>query len=463
MDKALKKKLSLLLIALLFLFMCTACGNDSSDSPTQTTPTPEPTPISSTDSPARVESDIIGSWRWDSSTEYIYTFHKDGTGAYTYGGQVLPFDYIDNGDSVSIQYPNSTAPNVFRYHINGVVLSIEDSFGQYVTYIKTDSNGNPMSPLALLNLNVSSAQTTAMSNFMYGGYYAISEDTVYGLAHNTKGIQRLVSFDLSRDGDFVKAANGKTLDKDITPNYLVFHEENLYYIRDNNGIYKIPKTGGNPVCIIEDACEYLQIVGNSLYYCDGNYIFHKANLDGSNIETVLDKEIYYAYLPKEDWLIYQDDADYESLHLRHLPTGVDVALTNCPSYNPIIVESTVYFVMEENGIPTLARIDLSNIDITYDANSRSHQYSFQTETTGKHVGYELFINKDSYCYFGLNQGYHLSLWETVERTEDVLERTYPYLGNDYEVQWIYDEDGLVDQIYITLNATGGSQAIPRFD
>ena len=164
MDKALKKKLSLLLIALLFLFMCTACGNDSSDSPTQTTPTPEPTPISSTDSPARVESDIIGSWRWDSSTEYIYTFHKDGTGAYTYGGQVLPFDYIDNGDSVSIQYPNSTAPNVFRYHINGVVLSIEDSFGQYVTYIKTDSNGNPMSPLALLNLNVSSAQTTAMSN-----------------------------------------------------------------------------------------------------------------------------------------------------------------------------------------------------------------------------------------------------------------------------------------------------------
>ena len=114
MNKALQQKLSLFLIAVVFLFVCTACGGGGSDAPAQSTLTPEPTPISSPDTPARVESGIIGSWRWDSGTEYIYTFHKDGTGSYTYGGQELPFDYIDNGDSVSLQYPNSTAPNVFR-------------------------------------------------------------------------------------------------------------------------------------------------------------------------------------------------------------------------------------------------------------------------------------------------------------------------------------------------------------
>ena len=461
MNKALQKKLSLLLIALLFLFVCTACGG-SNNSHTQTTPTPEPPPISSTDTPARVDSGIIGSWRWDSGTEYIYTFHKDGTGSYTYGGQELPFDYIDNGDSVSLQYPNSTAPNVFRYHVNGVVLSIEDSFGQYVTYIKTDADLNPLSPLSLFDISFNAAQTTAMSNFMSGGYYVISEDTVYGMGSHKDGNPRLVSFDLTREGDFVKATNPKTLDKDISPNYMALHGEDVYYIRDYGGIYKISKNS-SPTCIVKDAVEYLQIVGNKLYYCDENYTFCKADLDGTNVEPVLDQEIYYAYLLDEDWLLYQDDSDRESLHLRHLPTGADAAITNGPSYTPILVESTLYFILEENGSPTLARVDLSNIDITYNPATGNHTYSLQTETNGKAIGYDLFINKDHYGFVGLNQGRHLSLWTELENPDQIYQRAYRYLSEDYEIEWIYTEDGLVDQIYVTLNATGGGQTIPRFD
>ena len=356
MNKAIIRKLSLFLMLILLISLCSACGG--ADEPQQTD-SPQTTPVVSEDTVPYKEPAIIGSWIWDGNTEYIYTFQKDGTGSYIYGGQELTFDYVDNGDHVSIQYPNSSEPNIFHYSITGVVLSIEDSFGQYVTYIKTDENGNPMSPLATLDVNFTSAQTTAMSTFMAGGRYAISEDTVYGLAHSKKGAQRLVGFDLVREGDFVKAANGKTLDKDIIPNHIVLHGDDLYYIRNYSGIFKISKSGGTPACIIDDASEYLQIIGDKLYYCDGNYIFRKADLDGSNIETVLDKEIYYAYLLDEDWLIYQDDSDHESLHLRYLPTGTDTALTNAPSYNPILVGSTVYFILEENGVPTLAKIDLN--------------------------------------------------------------------------------------------------------
>ena len=78
---------------------------------------------------------IIGTWEY-SAMNCAYTFKEDGTGCYTFGGSDLPFTYTDDGSKVSIQYENSTDPNVFNYTIEGDTLHIEDSYGQIVDYTK---------------------------------------------------------------------------------------------------------------------------------------------------------------------------------------------------------------------------------------------------------------------------------------------------------------------------------------
>lgn len=82
------------------------------------------------------DGSIVGKWEYESSSEMYYTFNEDGTGAYTFAGADMKFTYEDDGKAVTIKYENSTEPNVFEYKIEGKKLLIQDSFGEFVTYIK---------------------------------------------------------------------------------------------------------------------------------------------------------------------------------------------------------------------------------------------------------------------------------------------------------------------------------------
>lgn len=79
---------------------------------------------------------IIGSWESVDISGAIYTFEEGGKGGYTFAGAFVDFTYEDDGTAVTIQYPNSDAPNVFKYTIEGNKLLIEDSFGSIVEYKK---------------------------------------------------------------------------------------------------------------------------------------------------------------------------------------------------------------------------------------------------------------------------------------------------------------------------------------
>ena len=79
---------------------------------------------------------IVGKWAYESSDDMYYTFNEDGTGAYSFMGSEMKFTYTDDGAEVTIQYENSTAPNVFKYTIEDKTLKIEDSFGSITNYIK---------------------------------------------------------------------------------------------------------------------------------------------------------------------------------------------------------------------------------------------------------------------------------------------------------------------------------------
>lgn len=455
MKKTFLRQLSLILSLLILLAALSACGS----SEPETTP-PAQTPVGNNSSVPYSEPELLGSWVWDGGWDYTYHFNGDGTGSYTYGEEELLFDYIDNGDHVTIQYRNASEPNEFHYRVNGTVLSIEDSFGQYVTYLKTE-DGIILSPLEKLHVQFTPEMTTKMSTFINYGYYAVYGDSICGIAHDRKGTTHFVRFNMKQNGDFAEVDSYDILERNVTPTYTTEYGDALYYIRNWDGLYKINKDGGTPECIISGPVDYFQIVNDTMYFCDENYNFCRADLDGSNIETLVYKEMYYTYLLDENWLLYQDDGDNESLHLYHLPTGADVAVTDAPSYNPIIVDSTVYFNLVENRVSTLARVDLNDVEITYDPATGSAQHSFNVETSGSPITTNLSITADKFIYNGTNNGYDIDHWTYLENEAEVCDRLFPYTGIDYNVFWEMDSQGLVSSIYVTRNATGGSQSVPR--
>lgn len=75
---------------------------------------------------------LVGSWKYNGSTTFMYTFNADGTGSYAGRN----FKYVDDGKSVTITYDGDTVSGTYNYTIEGKTLKITDSFGSIVEYSK---------------------------------------------------------------------------------------------------------------------------------------------------------------------------------------------------------------------------------------------------------------------------------------------------------------------------------------
>ena len=79
---------------------------------------------------------LVGSWVGEEYSDFVYTFHEDGTGDYSIAGASMPFTYEDTGSEVSILFEGNTAASTYSYSIEGDKFLFEDSFGQTVVYVK---------------------------------------------------------------------------------------------------------------------------------------------------------------------------------------------------------------------------------------------------------------------------------------------------------------------------------------
>ena len=76
---------------------------------------------------------LVGKWAHD---DYVYNFKEDKTGSYTAFGTELKFTYEDKGDKIAFRYDGNTEDLVLEYKIEGKTLTIKDSFGEDVEYIR---------------------------------------------------------------------------------------------------------------------------------------------------------------------------------------------------------------------------------------------------------------------------------------------------------------------------------------
>ena len=312
-------------------------------------------------------------------------------------------------------------------------------------------------PYESLIIDFTPYETAAMSTFMSGGFYAIEGNSVFGDVFDSNGTAEFARMDLVQNGSFADVDSSLVLEKGIVPTYVTVYGDDVYYIHGGNdsGLYKVSKDGGTPQLIVADAVAYLQIRGGKLYYCDSSYTFREAELDGSNSVPVLDKEIYYPYFVNDQWFIYQDDADDESLHLRHARSGEDITLCPIPSYSPVIYGSDLYFVASSNGDKTLAKVDMRFEPESMD--NFSIEYGDLAEAAN------ITISAEGWLYYGLSNGLSIDRWQDAENPDGTYEMFYRCLGEEYELYWKLDAQGRIAAIYVSSLAGGGSQSLPRFD
>ena len=320
----------------------------------------------------------------------------------------------------------------------------------------------PTSPFTDLFIVYDGPQAGRMSAFMNGGRYAVSGDSIVGFAFDSAGQQNLVRMDLKRNGGFADVEDYAILSH-CNPHYACIHGDFVYFIKDWDAICRVPLAGGEMAeTIINEPADYLQICGDNLYFCNSDYRFCRAGLYGDDIEVLFDKEVYFPYMLDEEWLVYQDDADGESIHIRHLPTGADAKIADIPAGQPILYGSDLYAVsFDADGYMIMA--DLINPHVEYDEAKGEFNVSFSVEYGDLPVLADIAITSDGYIYCGPSTGTYIDDWQDASNDSGKIDKRVMYSDDKYEVYWELDGDGNNAGIYIGLIETGGYQSIPRFD
>jgi len=320
----------------------------------------------------------------------------------------------------------------------------------------------PTTPFSELWFNYDGVQCAAMSALMNYGRYAAAGDALVGLAYTSDYEPALVRMDLSNAGGSAEVVSYEILDR-TSPYYVNVYDGYVYYNRDGGGICRVPIDGGDVEVLIPHACDYLQVCGGCIWFCDEDYCLFRADLDGDNEQPVMDKEIYFPYLLNEDWLLYQDDPDGETLHLRHLPTGEDARVCDEVVYYTYLWNTDLFAIMIRDGDPYLIKIDLINPEIEYDEAAQAFSYRFPVEYGTSPIYASVSFTSDGFIYSGTVYPTYVDEWEDVENLDGDAGFFYAFSGADWDVYWEMS-DGYIDSMWIVDRAGGGSDGrIPFFD
>lgn len=288
-------------------------------------------------------------------------------------------------------------------------------------------------------------QTAAMSNFMSYGYYLIEDGVLYGLTHIQSADGNLGATPFHMKGDFPEFEETVILDENGSANYLCKDGDTLYYIRNFEEICRIKTDGSGAEVLYEGPCDYLQIHEGRLYFTDENYSFVSTDMNGGDLQTVVNKEIYYPYFICSDWMIFQDDADDESLHLYNTTHGTELNITYVPAHNPILDGHYLYYVDPTEDGYFLCRIDMSDPD------------TFLFDGSELPLRESAFMIDDKFFYTANNNSVAKEDWKTLTDDGGITEEIEMYVSKDYKVYHYFDSEGIITGKYVMSKEKGGGK------
>lgn len=319
------------------------------------------------------------------------TAYGDGSGEFTYMGNTGAVTWTESEEGYDIDLGDGQVMKA-ELKDNTLTLTSEDSYMSDDTEIKMvvtytlEYQGKTSKFFNDWNLALTDDEIREMSNYMAYGHYVVADGYLYGDFGGKKETSHIVSMAEIKMGNEPELGKVKTIEDDGWAAYLTEHDGYIYGTISDSKIIKIKVGEAKYDTIYDKTANSLQIVGNKIYFTDENAYLCTMSLDGKNIKTVLDKAVYYPYVLPNNTVIYQDDADGESLHIYSLKEKEDVKINSVVSYVPIISGDYVYyFTPSGEEFYHLERVDL---------------YSGKVETAPDELEYLNYFIEDGEITFG---------------------------------------------------------------
>ena len=315
-----------------------------------------------------------------------------------------------------------------------------------------------------MNVSFSEADTEKMSNYMLFGRYYLDDGTMFGMAYDKSGsLPSLVKAPISIVGTAPSQEAFTVLDRHVNANFLTRVGEKLYYIRIDRetGMSSLAYINLKTEKVIELGSEmhemaYLQIRDGRIWYTGEEHRLYSCKMNGSDNKLELDKIVYDPYFLTDDWLIYQDEEDGETLHLRCIGDGTDIKITETRSFNPIVNGTALYFtsIPDAGGQAYLSRIDLS-------CPLKEGDFCFAIESSKLSMSKSFYIF-ESTIYGENNSSVMIDNWKELTNSAwlTVTQRFF-YIGDPFIIYGeMYSEHATVSQLYL-LNRNTGERALFR--
>ena len=310
-------------------------------------------------------------------------------------------------------------------------------------------------------ISLSQEETLRMSNYMLSGRFIHEKKLLYGSKHEASGLPYLcrMKYTAGQNGMFVRET--EILEKNVDAQYLALDGDWLFFLRENlsdgrAAICRVHSSAGSPAetqVLYDAACDFLSFRNGRLYFTDAENHLLSMKEDGSDLKTELaDKGVYYPSLVTDDLLLFQDDADGESLHMRYLPTGFELRISQGRVFSYIVKGSELWFLRSEEGEGEkcrLCRTDLNEFLSSFDPLARPDAaFHFTIEEADGLVGPVFSINGDHINASNFRSE-ALDNWKAL--SDNAWEKgflgTCQYVAGDYEIFYNYNSEGLVSSVF----------------
>ena len=349
---------------------------------------------------------VMGSEFEDEEDSYMPVTWTESKGTYT----LDPGEWSDDKYSAAIDDDGQ------------LTLKITESGDTMAMLFKRTGDPDETSIFSL-NFNDQEA-TQRMSAFMQFGRYVIKDGIVYGCYYG----DRLAQVEIKKSGKTLTKGEESILAEDENALYLSLQGDLLYYISRTDGqatgIHCLDTATGKDQELIAGQVDYLAVTDNYLYYTDENYQIFRAGLDGKKAEQICEDEAYYVYPLSDNFIVYQDDAQNETLVLYNIATQEKSAISPEHSHHPVIADGFLYYITKIDGEYYLSRTDMMTGDM---------------ETGDYVLSYASFFIYDGEIY--LDDGFHVSLdkWDKISDNLPAawLSTSYCWVDDD-----CYIEEGI---------------------
>jgi len=300
-------------------------------------------------------------------------------------------------------------------------------------------------PWVTYDVNFTTEETIAMSNFMSLGRYLIVDDVMYGLTHKESLDGGFGATAFTMVGDFPELEETKILDGRGIANFICKDGDYLYYIMNFEEVCRIKMDGSGLETLYEGACDYLQIYEGKLYFTDENYHFVSTDMDGNNLQTIVDKEVYYPYFICQDWIVFQDDADDESIHIYNTKVGEELNITYMPTYHPIVDGKYLFVTVSSDEGYYLLRLDMSD------------PYTCYSEASDLYLMEAGFQIDNDTIYATNYASQPKEDWKKLEVAEPYVDYVEMYVSEKYTINHDLDEQGLIiEKTLMSKERNGGN-------